>query len=112
MAGGIVGALLAAIPGIIDFFSIHSSQQPLKNLGWAHMVINLGAVIIFAINLWWRMGKTPGSSGPMILSILGVLLLAGSGWLRGSMVYEHGMAVDFRRTCLASRKGVLRSETS
>jgi uncharacterized membrane protein len=96
MAGGIAGALLAAIPGFIDFFSIPSSQQSLKKLGWAHMVINLGAVIIFTINLWWRVGKTPGSSGPMVLSIVGVLSLVASGWLGGSMVYEHGMAVDIQ----------------
>jgi uncharacterized membrane protein len=96
MAGGIVGALLAAIPGFIDFFSIPSSQQSLKKLGWAHMVINLGAVIIFAIDLWWRVGKTTGSSGPMVLSIVGVLSLVASGWLGGSMVYEHGMAVDLQ----------------
>lgn len=58
------------------------------------MLINLSVVVLFGLNLWWRMGKAPGSPGPIALSVLGVMLLAIAGWFGGSMVYEHGMAVD------------------
>lgn len=96
MAGGVVGALLAAIPGLIDFLSIPSSQQPMKRLGWYHLIINLSVVVLYALNLWWRVGSAPGAGGPMALGLLGVVLLAISGWFGGSMVYEHGMAVEMQ----------------
>ncbi len=98
MAGGIAGALLAAVPGFIDFLSIPASQQPLKKIGWAHMLLNLGVVVLFAIDLWWRTGVAPGSTGPFILSLVGVLGLLVSGWLGGAMVYEHAMAVEAQAT--------------
>jgi uncharacterized membrane protein len=97
MAGGIVGALLAAIPGLVDFLSIPSSWRSLKEMGLTHMVINLCVVALFSINLWWRMDKAPGSFGPIALSILGGVFLAISGWLGSSMVDmvdEDGTTLD------------------
>jgi uncharacterized membrane protein len=62
------------------------------------MLINLGAVALYALNLWWRVGSAPGRTGPVALSVVGVALLAISGWLGGSMVYEHGMAVEMEES--------------
>src|SRR5437868_10914439 len=39
LAGGIVGALVAALPGLIDLVSIENSKS--KSIGIWHMVINL-----------------------------------------------------------------------
>src|SRR5215813_8270809 len=39
MAGGIIGALLAAVPGLIDLISISDSKA--KSIGIWHMTINL-----------------------------------------------------------------------
>ena len=89
MAGGIVGALLAAVPGFIDFLSL--SGRP-KKIATYHMALNLSLVVLFAINLWLR---TAGSIY-ISLSILGVIGLAVSGWLGGELVYVHGAAVEPR----------------
>lgn len=43
MVGGIVGALLAAIPGFIDMLSLHKG---LKRVAVIHMAINLVAVAL------------------------------------------------------------------
>ena len=91
VAGGIVGALLAAVPGFIDYFSIDESEM--KRIANLHLVVNLGAVALFAINLWFRF-RFAESYVPLILSILGVLAIGLGGWLGGEMVYVKGMGVE------------------
>ncbi len=92
IAAGIVGALVAAVPGLIDYFSI--DEAAMKKIANLHLAINLGAVVIFGINLWLRF-RLPGESYlPLGLSIVGVLAIGVGGWLGGEMVYVKGMAVE------------------
>ena len=92
MAGGVIGALLAALPGLVDLVTMNASY--VKRLGIWHGGINMLIVAMFAINLLWRRGGEPGAAGPVVLSIVAVLLLAVSGWLGGELVYVHGVAVE------------------
>jgi uncharacterized membrane protein len=92
MAGGIVGALIAALPGFVDLFSM--SKPKVKAIGIWHMSINLLVVALFALNLWMRYDAAPGAALPIWLSVIGVVLLGVSGWLGGEMVYVHGVAVE------------------
>lgn len=88
MLGGIAGALLAALPGLVDLLSLPAH---VKRVGVAHMAINLTIVALYVINAWLRRdGVTDGAIG---LSVLAVAMLGVSGWLGGKMVYEHGVAV-------------------
>jgi uncharacterized membrane protein len=92
VAGGIVGAILAAVPGLIDYLSIDEAQM--KRIANFHLAVNLGAVVIFAINLWLR-SRLPGDSRlPLVLSVVGVAAIGVGGWLGGEMVYVKGMAVE------------------
>jgi uncharacterized membrane protein len=100
MVGGIVGAMLAAIPGLIDFLSL--PREPRKT-ALVHMTLNLVIVGLFAANAWWRIAspndaEAPGMSAPVWLSLVAVLMLAVSGWLGGHLVYRHGVAVSNRET--------------
>ena len=91
IGGGIVGALLAALPGLVDLLSLPEGPRKTALL---HMTINLIVVVLFAINFWMRM-DAPANPGKLVwLSLIGVGLLAISGWLGGKMVYEHAIAVD------------------
>ena len=91
MAGGIVGALLAAVPGLIDLVSLPSGP---RGTALKHMGINLMVVALYVINFWMRMGS-PDKPGNLVwLSLISILLLVVSGWLGGKMVYEHGVAVS------------------
>jgi uncharacterized membrane protein len=92
MTGGVIGALLAAIPGFIDFLSI--SVPNVRRIGVYHMAVNLTAVAVFALNLYLRTGSAPGAFLPIALSVFGVALLAVAGWLGGELVYVHGMGVE------------------
>ena len=94
MAGGVIGALLAAVPGLIDMFSI--TDDVVGKIAWNHMILNLIAVGIFALNLYLRTDSIPGAALTIILSVAGIAFIALSGWLGGEMVYVHGMGVDQR----------------
>jgi uncharacterized membrane protein len=92
MVGGIVGALAAAIPGFIDLLSLPPGP---RGTALAHMTINLTVVGLYVINSWLRWPDAANFRGaPLWLSLIGVGLLAISGWLGGKMVYVDGIAVD------------------
>jgi uncharacterized membrane protein len=91
MVAGIVGAVVAAVPGLIDFFSI--SDPRAGRIGLAHLIINVTLLILFSFNAWLRTGSVPGATLPMVLSILGVGALLVSGWLGGEMIYVHKVGV-------------------
>lgn len=90
MGGGIIGAIIAAVPGFIDLFSMKS--ESIRRIGVRHMTLNVTALLLFIADFFWR-GSAGPVVGPFILSIIGVGIIAVSGWLGGSMVYEHGAAV-------------------
>lgn len=91
MIGGVVGALIAAIPGVIDMLSLRGG---VKKLALVHMALNITAVLIYAVNIGMRISGTAVAGLPLAFSIAGVILLGISGWLGGHMVYVHRVAVD------------------
>jgi uncharacterized membrane protein len=97
LLGGILGAAVAAVPGLIDWLSL-KDREVVKIANW-HARLNVIALLIFAASFYLR---TSGGSGlvsgshtiPFGLSILGVILITISGWLGGEMVFKHGVAVE------------------
>ena len=88
MAGGWIGALAAAVPGLIDYFSM--SPGAAKRTATTHMTLNLVAVALYAVNLWMRWAGDGAAGWTIGLSVVAVLLLAAAGWLGGELVYVHG----------------------
>ena len=93
MGGGIVGALLAAVFGLVDLLAVRA-DRPVLRIGLMHMVINLVVVALFALNFALRWQDHTPTGTPMLLSVAAVLLLLVSGWLGGHMVFVHGVAVQ------------------
>jgi uncharacterized membrane protein len=91
MIAGLLGALLAAIPGFIDMLSL---RGPLKKLALTHMALNLTVVALFGINIALRINGSEVAGLPLALSVVGITLLAVSGWIGGHMVYVHRVAVE------------------
>jgi uncharacterized membrane protein/nitrite reductase/ring-hydroxylating ferredoxin subunit len=92
---GIITALLAAVPGFVDYSDIRR-DHPGKVTATRHMVLNLMVVAIYGINLWIRSSalSDPKISLPaLLLSIIGVGLLSVSGYLGGRLIYDEGIAV-------------------
>jgi uncharacterized membrane protein len=91
IGAGVVGALLAAISGFVDWLSLTGRAARIATY---HMLLNLGAVAIFAINWVVRTRVGGDSPVPLILSAVGVVLVAVSGWLGGELVYVHRVGVE------------------
>src|SRR5690242_19359568 len=89
MIGGIIGALIAAVPGLIDLLSLPSGIQ---STAIKHMALNLTIVVLYIINSYLR--RDGVTDGAIWLSVLSIILLGVSGWLGGKMVYEAGVAVQ------------------
>ena len=91
MLGGIAGALLAALPGLVDLLSL---SGPIKKTAITHMGINLTVVALYICNAWMRHGNVNDIKVPMILSLVGLGMLLVSGWLGGKMVFEGRVGVN------------------
>lgn len=90
---GCIGAVLAAIPGVIDLLTVVPSDSPARRVGWTHGLLNIAALVLFAISVWSR-----GQPGVMtvtayVTALVGLAVLAVSGWLGGSLVYDHKIGV-------------------
>jgi len=92
---GLIMALVAAVPGLVDYTDIRS-DHPGKRTAIAHMILNFMLVVVYGINLGVRSSSLLDpkiSMGPLILSFIGVGLLSASGYLGGRLVYDQGIAV-------------------
>lgn len=91
MIGGTLGAVLAAIPGIIDMLSL--TGRP-KTLALTHMALNLTIILLYGVNIGMRIGQPAVAGLPLALSIVAIIMLGVSGWIGGHLVYVHRVAVD------------------
>jgi uncharacterized membrane protein len=96
MVGGLIGALAAAVPGLIDLLYYEGGAPPVKKIALTHMTINLTVVVLYAVNIWLRTSGQEGMKWPIVLSIIGVCMIAVSGWLGGQMVHVYGVGVEGR----------------
>jgi uncharacterized membrane protein/nitrite reductase/ring-hydroxylating ferredoxin subunit len=92
---GIITALIAAVPGLVDYTDIRS-DHPAKRTATAHLTLNLIVVALYGINVGVRSStldelKTP--IVPLVLSLIGIVLLSVSSYLGGRLVYGEGIAV-------------------
>lgn len=91
IAAGIIGALLAAVPGFVDYLDL---QGRARRIATFHMILNLGAVALFALNWYVRTRVAPDSWWPLALSVIGVVGIMISGWLGGELVYAERVGVE------------------
>ena len=93
---GVVFALAAAIPGIIDFIYTVPPNSSAKKRAGKHGVINSIAVIIFLITWFYKRGEAPSTYIFIAAELFGVVLLAIAGWMGGTLVYRNQIGVDPR----------------
>ena len=91
MAAGVVSALVAAVPGFIDYATI--VDRKVRSIATTHMALNLTVVVLYAVSLWMRTQRAPEDTTPVWVSVAGLVLLSVSGFLGGELVFRHGMAV-------------------
>src|SRR4051812_15004508 len=62
---GIACGLLAAIPGIIDWFSLRGEE--VQRMANYHAILNIGVLILFGISLAWRLNDATHTGGQFVL---------------------------------------------
>jgi uncharacterized membrane protein len=94
IAAGIVGALLSAVFGLVDWLAIPRGTRA-RRVGALHGVGNLVVVGLFILS-WAMRYADPARPGgaPVVVSLLGVLLALVTGWLGGELVERLGVGVD------------------
>ena len=94
MGCGILGGLLAAIFGLVDWVGIPSGTRA-KRVGAWHGIGNVLVVGLFIIS--WLM-RYPHPAAPsveaFVLSCVGIGLALITGWLGGELVDRLGVGVD------------------
>ena len=96
---GIVGGLIAAPFGLIDYLAIPAGTRA-KSVGLVHGLGNVVVLLLFAASWWLRYGAAgaaahynPGTLA-LALSFAGFALAGLTGWLGGELVDRHAVGVD------------------
>lgn len=95
MSIGIIGALLAAIFGFIDYLSVPSGTRA-KRIGTWHGAGNVTITTLFIIS-WFLRSVSPGflpSTLAFSLTLVGVLMVGVTAWMGGELVDRMGVGVD------------------
>lgn len=94
---GILSALLAAIPGIIDFIYTVPPKSSGKKRAAKHGIANVFVLLLFAASLLYRNGNpAPEANIILLLETAGVVLMVVAGWMGGTLVSRNQIGVDHR----------------
>ncbi|HET7602365.1 MAG TPA: DUF2231 domain-containing protein [Gemmatimonadales bacterium] len=96
-AAGVIMALVAAVPGFVDYFLTVPPQSSAKRRATLHMAANLSGVVLIAI-AWFLRRNDAGGPGAdvIILEAVGVILLSSGAWMGGKLVSRNQISVDHR----------------
>jgi uncharacterized membrane protein len=90
---GILGGLLAAIPGFIDFLSVPRRTRAYR-ITLYHLFVQVTALGFFIFSWFTReFGDVNPRASAFILSLSGFIVILIGGWLGGELVQQHGVAV-------------------
>jgi uncharacterized membrane protein/nitrite reductase/ring-hydroxylating ferredoxin subunit len=93
---GVIGAIAAAIPGIIDYTCTVPPKSSAKKRAATHGLLNTIMLLIFIGTLLYR---KDGDGSIYVLigaEAVGLVLMFISGWLGGTLVYRNQIGVDPR----------------
>jgi uncharacterized membrane protein len=95
ITAGVIGGLLAAIFGFIDWLGLPKGSRA-RRLGAWHGLGNLTLTIFFALSWLLRLpaANHVPSTLAMVLSFAGAIISLFTAWLGGELVYRLGSAVD------------------
>ncbi len=95
ITAGILGGLLAALFGAIDWWAIPKDTRA-KRIGMWHGLGNLVIVVLFIVSWLLRQSNHAYAPDllPMLLGLIAVGLALVTAWLGGELVYRLRVAVD------------------
>jgi nitrite reductase/ring-hydroxylating ferredoxin subunit/uncharacterized membrane protein len=93
---GIISAVVAAVPGAIDYFFTVPPKSSAKKRGTKHALINLTNVALFAFAVYYRGTNGADTTIVLAIEITGVILLSIAGWMGGTLVHRNQIGIDHR----------------
>jgi uncharacterized membrane protein len=93
IVAGVIGGLIAAVFGLIDYLKIPAGTRA-HRIGLLHGVGNVIVVVLFVVSWWLRRtapADPPGAA--LIFSFAGIALASVTAWLGGELVERLGVAV-------------------
>jgi nitrite reductase/ring-hydroxylating ferredoxin subunit/uncharacterized membrane protein len=93
----VVSGIIAAVPGLIDYFAFIPPHSSAKKRATFHMVVNLTALTLIGLGAAFRDADTwrPGF-GTVLLEAAGMATMTAGGWLGGTLVFRNQIGVDHR----------------
>jgi uncharacterized membrane protein len=95
ITAGLVGALVAAVTGLVDWLAIPGGTRA-KSVGLLHGALNAGVVVLFLIAWLIRLdtaGHQPGALG-FVIEVVAIAVGTGAAWFGGELVGRLGIGVD------------------
>ena len=94
---GVVAALIAAVPGLIDYLFTVPPNSSGKRRATKHLLIMLSAVGTFVV-AWVLRGSVEARPEllQLVLETAGAGLLTVGGWMGGTLAYRNQIGVDHR----------------
>jgi uncharacterized membrane protein/nitrite reductase/ring-hydroxylating ferredoxin subunit len=94
---GCIMAVLAAAAGVIDWLYTVPPESSAKNRGLLHGGLNSLALLLF-IYVAYRLGSPSAvpDSATLLLMAIGVVIVAISGWMGGTLVYRNQIGIERR----------------
>ena len=93
---GICGAVVAAIPGIVDFAQTVPPDSSAKSRAAKHGLINTLMILLFTGAWIYRRQETFEPWLLIAIESAGFLLMMIAGWMGGTLVYRNQIGVDPR----------------
>jgi uncharacterized membrane protein/nitrite reductase/ring-hydroxylating ferredoxin subunit len=92
---GIGFGLLAAVPGVIDYFGVVPPESSGRQRATKHALANVSALTLFAVSYLLR-DDGEAEVPTLAVQLAGVALLSAGGYMGGTLVYRNQIAVDHR----------------
>jgi uncharacterized membrane protein len=94
IAAGLVGGLISAIFGLIDWIAIPNRTRA-KSVGLWHGVGNIAVILLFA-GSWWLRRRSPETptTAALAFSFIALIIALVTAWLGGELVDRLGVGVD------------------
>lgn len=96
LLGGLLSALLAAVPGILDYIYTVPPESSAHKRATKHALYNSTAVIIFAAAFFMRHENGDNLKIIILMEGIGVILLCIAGWLGGTLLVRNQIGIDHR----------------
>jgi nitrite reductase/ring-hydroxylating ferredoxin subunit/uncharacterized membrane protein len=95
-AAGIIGAIAAAIPGVIDYVHTVPPQSSAKKRATQHGLLNSTMLVLFIMAFFYRRQEAPHHGLLLGGELFGLGLMLVAGWLGGTLVHRNQIGVDVR----------------